>query len=132
MLSNQLPFLQLGRTPPTVVGETDNYCKPAGRKYAERLVQIRIHAFSDPNDVLSYTISSDFGETYIDSRMCPTITNVSLNMPPNISILRLGELANPYQAHTAYWQDERVIAYIADGVGSARDSDVIADRWMWF
>jgi len=132
MLSNQLPFLQLGRTPPTVVGEIDNYCKPAGSKYAERLTQIRIHAFSDPNDIFSYSISADFGKRYIDSRMCPKITNISLNMPPSISIFGLGELANPYEAHTGYWQDDRVIAYIAHGVGTARESDVIADRCQWF
>ena len=43
----------------------------------------------------------------------------------------LGEVANPLEAHVGYDDDERVIAFIAHGIGQGGDSGIIAERCTW-
>ena len=81
MLANQLPLLELGREPAPVRGEIDAYCRPDGEKFDQRMIgNMSIFAFSDPNDMLSYTIPPKFADEYMDSRICPRITNIILNV----------------------------------------------------
>ena len=57
MLSNQLPLLQLGRPIPEVTNQFNDYCTVEGaRKEGRVFKESRIVAFSDPNDILSWSV----------------------------------------------------------------------------
>ena len=115
MLANQLPILQIGRPLPPVHNQTGNYCRPSGQKYRRRIFKAaNIVAFSDPNDILSYAIPQGFADKYIDSRICPQVTNVSVNVAPEISAFGVG-IVNPVTAHTAYDNSPKVIGLITRG-----------------
>ena len=104
MLSNQLPLLQLGRELPEVVGQKAAYCKPEGAHYMERMLsETSIIAFSDPNDLLSYGIPNQFSEKYLDSQLCPSITNVTINVAKVIDAFDYKGFANPLDAHLGYF-----------------------------
>ena len=129
MLSNQLPLLQLGRELPEVVGQKAAYCKPEGAHYTERmLTNTSIIAFSDPNDLLSYGIPNQFSEKYLDSRLCPSITNVTINVAKIIDAFDIKGFANPLEAHVGYFIDDRVVALIANGIGNPHTSPLIKER----
>ena len=132
MLANQLPLLELGRDPAAVREKIEDYCRPDGSNYDQRLVgRISIHAFSDPNDILSYRVPPKFADAYLDSRLCPKITNISINVAKPISLLGFGEFANPAEAHVGYDNDERVIALIAHGIGHEKQASVVGERCTW-
>lgn len=128
MLSNQLPLLQLGRALPEVSGQEADYCKPEGRYYQLRTVsETSIIAFSDPNDLLSFGIPPGFPEKYLDSRLCPDVTNISINVAPLIDAFGVSA-ARPGPAHLGYDTDDRVIALIARGIGTPNTSSLIRER----
>ena len=128
MLSNQLPLLQLGRELPEVRGQYADYCKPEGRYYSQRMVsKTSIIAFSDPNDLLSYGIPPGYQEEYIDSRLCPDITNISINVSPVIHVFGMSGV-RPGPAHMGYDQDDRVIALITHGIGTPNASPLVKER----
>lgn len=132
MLANQLPLLEMGKKRAAVRNQTASYCRPSGEHFDKRFLRsLKIYAFSDPNDVLSYPIPPKFAEEYIDSRLCPSPTNISINVAKPISLLGLGEFANPIRAHDGYDQDERVIALIAHGVGHDDAAEVVKERCTW-
>ncbi|MDO8843663.1 MAG: hypothetical protein Q7U98_08080 [Methylicorpusculum sp.] len=129
MLSNQLPMLQLGRELPEVVGSPSEYCSITGANYNKRMVsKTEIIAFSDPNDLLSYGIPPGFAEQYIDTRLCPSITNVSINIARVMDAFGLADLANPLEAHVGYDNDDRVIALIAKGIDHPNASPLVNQR----
>jgi len=131
MLSNQLPLLQLGRSRPEVVNEHEKYCSAQGSHYSERFAnQTHIVAFSDPNDILSYTIPENFKDKYLDSRMCTTVSNVILNVANVVDVLGFN-IANPMEAHLGYDHDERVVALIAHGLSNQNRAPVIKERCNW-
>ena len=132
MLANQLPLLELGRKPATVRGQIGKYCRPDGELHSQRILgKLPIYAFSDPNDLLSYPIPPNFANDYLDSRLCPKVTNIAINVAKIISLFGLGEFANPASAHGDYDQDERVIALIAHGFGQENAADIIKERCTW-
>jgi len=132
MLANQLALLQLGRKDPQVTGQIGQYCREDGQNYQQRLFkELKIVAFSDPNDLLSYEITPEFADERMDSRICPNMTNVSINIAEVISILGLGKFANPGEAHGGYGGDDRVIKLIAQGVGHEGTADLIKERCTW-
>ncbi|MCZ6466552.1 MAG: hypothetical protein O6829_04670, partial [Alphaproteobacteria bacterium] len=132
MLANQLPLLQLGRDLPEVSGKVADYCRPGGPRYDDRLLgELGIVAFSDPNDILSYAIPPKFAEENLDSRVCPRIVNVSINVANVVDLFGLGEFASPAEAHGGYDNDERVIAIIANGVGNPHTADIVRTRCKW-
>jgi len=132
MLSNQLPLLQLGRSLPEVVNQHENYCLPNGSGYADRFAnQTHIVAFSDPNDLLSYTIPVGFKDKYLDSRVCTEVSNIILNIAHVVDIFGFSEVANPMEAHTGYDHDERVIALLAHGLSDNEIAPVIKERCEW-
>lgn len=132
MLSNQLPLLQLGRSLPDVLNEHENYCLPEGSKYPERFAnQTHIVAFSDPNDMLSYTIPEGFKDKYLDSRMCTTVSNISLNVAHVVDVLGFSDVANPMEAHVGYDHDDRVVALLAHGLSNEDLTPLIKDRCEW-
>jgi hypothetical protein len=132
MLSNQLPLLEAGREGQQVTGQAAAYCGPGAPKAAGRFFgTTKIIAFSDPNDLMSYPVPDRFAERYIESRLCPQVTNVTINVAGVNSLLGLGEVANPLSAHTGYDADERVGALIAKGAGHPDIAPVVAERCTW-
>ncbi|MEW6518672.1 MAG: hypothetical protein AB1461_04600 [Thermodesulfobacteriota bacterium] len=132
MLSNQLPLLQLGQADPEVHGQIEQICREGSPRAEERLFkETRLIAFSDPNDLFSYAIPSNFLDQHLDSRLCPTLTNVILNVAPLTDLFGLGKLANPMAAHTEYDNDERVIGLIVHGIGHPEVAPVVAERCEW-
>jgi len=132
MLSNQLPLLQLGRPAPDVLNQHKDYCLPEGKHYGERFAnETHIIAFSDPNDLLSYTIPLGFKKNYLDSRICARITNISINIAYVNNLFGFSEVASPLEAHTGYDHDERVIALMAHGLGKDAMAPIISKRCEW-
>ena len=131
MLSNQLPLLQLGEPPPRVHGQIDDLCGPSAARSRERLFgETHLIAFSDPNDLFSYAIPPRFLDEQVDSRLCPTLTNVILNIG-TVSNIFGAEFANPLSAHTGYDNDGRVIGLITKGIGSADVDPEVSLRCFW-
>ncbi len=134
MMSNQLPMLQLGRKLPAIHNQEHRYCLPEGDKYQQRMLRkTPIIAFSDPNDLLSYTIPVEFVHQYLDSRLCIDVTNVQINVAPVYNIFGLGSLANPVEAHIGYDTDDRVIGLIAKGISENKDdtAKLVNNRCHW-
>jgi hypothetical protein len=132
MLSNQLPLLQLGRPKPEVTGQIEGICSSTGPRSAERLFgELRIIAFSDPNDLFSYPLPPWFLDEHLDSRICPTLTNVVLNVAPVNDLFGLGEVANPMSAHIGYDNDSRVIGLITRGIGGSDTDPEVQECCTW-
>ena len=128
MLANQLPLLQIAQKKPLVTNMIPQYCSSNGALRNKRVFEkVNIIAFSDPNDLLSYEIPQDFVDNYLDSRMCPEVTNVSLNVADVISAFGVG-VVNPVTAHTEYDNDDRVIEMIANGINNFDDNSAINKR----
>lgn len=132
MLANQLPLLGLSIEPPSVRGQTDAYCTADGALADQRaLKKLSIYAFSDPNDMLSYAIPSDLLDRYVDSRLCPSVTNISINVAQLVDFFGVTKVANPGAAHSNYDHDERVIEIIAHGVSQSVTSRILRERCSW-
>jgi hypothetical protein len=132
MLANQLPLLQLGTSLPPVVDNIDNYCRRNGSDFEDRYFsKLSIVAFSDPNDALSYAIPPGYENAYIDSRLCPEIVNVSVNVAEPIDLFGFGEVVNPMTAHASYEDDPRVIGLIADGIGHEKVNEQVSAECTW-
>lgn len=132
MLANQLPLLQLGRAAPEVTGEYRAYCTPNGERQADRILRrLNIVAFSDPNDILSYPVQDDFAQQHIDSRICPRLANVSINVAQQRDILGAASFADPLTAHNGYLEDPRVISLITDGTGSPEGEGPAEGKCLW-
>ena len=131
MLSNQLPLLQLGRPIPEVTNQFNDYCTVEGaRKEGRVFKESRIVAFSDPNDILSWSVPPGYEDRYIDSRMCPVLTNVIINIAEVRKVLGF-EMAPPGEAHRDYDNDERVIKMIAHGLGEDSMAPLVRERCEW-
>ncbi|MDC0357244.1 hypothetical protein OAO01_00380 [Oligoflexia bacterium] len=132
MMANQLPLLQLGREKPAVTDQLGAYCSATGTKQQQRFIkELKVIAFSDPNDLLSYAIPPKFAREWLDSRLCPNISNVIIGVAEVIQAFGLGEIANPLKAHIGYDGDERVIGIISKGIGHARVEEIVAHRCSW-
>lgn len=128
MLANQLPLLQIGRPKPSVTNQIPQYCKKKGSKYSSRVFkEVRIIAFSDPNDLLSYGIPQTFVDDFIDSRICPSVTNISINIADEISAFGVG-VVNPVSAHTEYDNDQRVIEIISKGTHNIKKDNLLNEK----
>ena len=131
MLSNQLPLLEAGREGQQVVGQTAAYCGPNPSQPGRFFERTQIIAFSDPNDLMSYPVPDQFAERYIESRLCPSVTNITINVASVNSFLGLGDVANPLSAHSGYGPDARVGALLARGAGNANVAPLVAERCTW-
>jgi hypothetical protein len=131
MLSNQLPLLEAGREGQQVTGQIGAYCGPGATRPGRFFDRTQLIAFSDPNDIMSYPVPDRFAERYIDSRLCPSVTNVTINVAAVNAFLGLGEVANPLSAHTGYDADERVGALLARGAGHPGVAPIVAQRCTW-
>jgi hypothetical protein len=132
MMANQLPLLELGRKPAAVRGQIPEHCSPEGSLTDQRLLgETSIYAFSDPNDILSYPIPPKFADDYMDSRFCPRITNITINVAKPVNLFGISEVANPLEAHGGYEADDRVIEMMAFGIGHEGQSDLVTERCTW-
>ena len=132
MLANQLPLIGLSIKPPSVQEQTEAYCTPDGALVKQRaLKKLNIYAFNDPNDLLSYPIPPHLAGRYVDSRLCPSVTNISINVSHPIDLFGITQVVNPAAAHDDYDQDERVIEIIARGVGQKSRSPLIEEGCSW-
>jgi hypothetical protein len=117
MLANQLPLLQSGQAAPAIARAAEAYCSPNAPKIKERWFRkLSVVAFSDPNDILSYTIPQSFSADFMDSRLCATTTNVVVAVARPVSFA-VTSMASPQVAHTAYDADERVLKLMTHGLG---------------
>jgi hypothetical protein len=66
----------------------------------------------------------------MDSRVCPTLANVIINVADEKDLFGTG-FANPAEAHNEYDNDERVIGIITRGIGSERADPVVVERCTW-
>lgn len=129
MLANQLPLLQMGREKPDITGRIPQMCTVPGSEQDERFLRrTSIVAFSDPNDILSYKIPPKFANEFLDSRICPAVTNVDINVSSVADLFGLGTFADPLKAHVGYDDDERVIGMIAQGFGPGRTAPAVQER----
>jgi len=129
MLANQLPLLQAGQPIPVVSKQPGLYCGMGASKMRERWFKsLSIIAFSDPNDILSYTIPPSFTADFMDSRLCATTTNVVVAVAKPVS-LAVTSIASPQVAHTAYDNDERVLSLITHGL-SSRHHPPMGCSWL--
>ena len=132
MFANQLRLLQLGTKPPEHTGKLDKFCNAGAENYDERLLKkLSIIAFSDPNDLLSYSIPVDFTDNFIDSRLCPEITNIYVNVAPVVNLLGMGKITSPIAAHNNYESDPRVIGLITHGIGNEQVSPAVSEGCQW-
>ena len=128
MLANQLPMFQVTRETPEITGQHDAYCRAEGEHYNLRtLSDTNVIAFNDPNDILSYTITKEFMDQYLDSRLCIDTTNININVADVTGAFGI-DYANPNDAHNGYLTDKRVIAMIVNGVGNENTSPIIKER----
>jgi len=131
MLSNQLPLLQLGREAPEVTNQFENYCTAGGAKRDKRVfARANIIAFSDPNDILSWAVPPDYEDKNIDSRLCPRLANVIINIAEVKSVFGV-ELAAPGEAHRGYDNDQRVIKIMARGMSDDKADPLVKERCEW-
>ena len=131
MLANQLPLLQMGRTQPLHIGQWKDYCSVDGKKYHQRLFKLlNIVAISDPNDLLSYGLEPNSADKYLDSALCPQVSNVSITTTTTVN-LGFGELANPLSAHTNYQKNPYVLDLIVEGLRFGYTSPAIDEKCHW-
>ena len=129
MLSNQLPLLQVGQPLPEVHDQIRPICSAEGERRDERMLErLQIVAFSDPNDLFSYTVKPAYADRYIDSRLCPAITNVVIEVAPITSFLGTEAFANPQSAHSDYETDSRVLKMLVSGLGADRGRTEVRER----
>ena len=128
MLSNQLPLLEAGREGQQVTNQVAAYCGPNPTKPGRFFAKTELVAFSDPNDLMSYPIPDQFADRNIDSRLCPSVTNVTINVVSVSSLLGLGDVANPLGAHLGYAADERVGGLLAEGAGHSGVAPIVTER----
>ena len=80
---------------------------------------------------MSYPVPDKFADKYIESRLCPSVTNVTINVVGVKSLLGVGDVANPLSAHLGYAADERVGGLLAKGAGHPGVAPVVAERCTW-
>ena len=133
MLSNQLPLLEAGQDPQEVTGAAEEYCEADSPLADQRFFKaLQMIAFSDPNDVMSYAIPVEWVDQYVDSRLCPKVTNVTINIAHVKSLFGLAELADPLTAHIGYGADERVGGLLVQGAGHENTAEIVQERCTWF
>jgi hypothetical protein len=132
MLANQLPLLQVALKDPKVTNNIPHYCSAHATKVNDRILgKLRLIAFSDPNDILSYSIPPEYVENYIDSRLCPEVDNVFINIASVNTILGAIDFADPITAHSGYQEDDRIINIIANGVNQPNASSSVTPKCYW-
>jgi len=123
-------LMQLGQELPQAHDQVSSYCRAEGDKYDERFYEkLQIVAFSDPNDLFSYAVSPDYANRYIDSRLCPAVSNITIQIAQVRNfLLGTSEVANPLVAHSDYEIDSRVLKMLVSGFGQDHGQDEVRER----
>ena len=120
MMSNQLPLIQLGKDSFQQTGTFNDYCQKTGKKYNQRILKtLNLVAFSDPNDLLSYSLDPARADDYLNERLCPIISNISIETTDAVDVIGTGSFVNPMAAHTTYSTDDRILDIIINGLSDA-------------
>jgi hypothetical protein len=82
--------------------------KAGPQEAAGQLEPLRVVAFSDANDLLTYQLSKRFKEHCANA----TFANVSVT---NADLLWFFAFANPILAHVGYQENDRIIRLIIEG-----------------
>ncbi len=78
---------------------------------------LKIVAFSDPNDVLSYKLRPYFSEQCAsDPTLCQAELLDVVDVGPHNATNWLGLVENPWAAHTSYWQNGCVKKVLSSGL----------------
>ena len=129
MLSNQLPLLQVGQPLPEVYDQTARYCRTDGDLYDQRFFKkLQVVAFSDPNDLFSYAVQPAFINRHMDSRLCPVVTNVMIEVAHVARLFGDRGIASPQKAHTEYEADSRVLKMLVSGFGPEHGHEEVRER----
>ena len=118
MLANQLPLLALAReqsAPPAATALDGGAATLQLRAFfAQRdaIDPLRVVAFSDRNDLLSFPIPDAWQSLF--PHMADKVQFVNV-LNANAKWALLGVIANPGTAHTGYWNNSMVGHFIADG-----------------
>jgi hypothetical protein len=132
MLSNQLPLLESGQPMRPVTGAVSEFCGPDAPQADGRfLKQLNMIAFTDPNDILSYPVPQFWVRSYLDSRLCTNVRNVTINIANVRRVPVLGTFADPLTAHTGYDSDQRVAELMSSGIGHRNTSELVRERCRW-
>ncbi len=132
MLSNQLPLLEAGQDPQEITGAEAEFCGSDAPRSNERFFKrLQMIAFNDPNDVMSYPIPEAWVQSNVDSRLCPKVTNITINIARVRSLFGLGTFADLKAAHIGYDEDERVGGLMAKGAGHANVAPIVRERCTW-
>lgn len=125
LMANQLPILLIDKSKPKVHNQIKSYCERTGKNYDNRIFKrLNVVAFTDPNDLLSYAIPQSFADSYLDSRVCPFVTNALINVAPEVSAFGVG-VVNPVAAHVDYQNSEKVIQLMTNGTQSFEKDDFL-------
>ena len=111
------------------VPQVGSICASKSDRYDERFFEkLQIVAISDPNDLFSYAVDPAYINRYVDSRLCPSVSNVKIQVAPVRDVLGMREMANPLKAHTEYEIDSRVIKILVSGVGVSHGHEEVKSR----
>lgn len=81
-----------------------------------RFRELAIVTINDPNDLLSYSLPEDFKNDYIDWALCPTFTDLTIEVVSPANVLGLS-FADPAAAHGNYWSDQGLARLLIKGFG---------------
>ncbi|MEL0586135.1 MAG: hypothetical protein AAES65_14795 [Candidatus Thiodiazotropha sp. (ex. Lucinoma kazani)] len=130
MNANQLPLLALSNVRPPKKGEKENDwlnrfpCESGGPGLMMLLKKrdlthdpLQIVAFTDPNDVLSYHLTTRFKNkcTHLDQGRRKTVEFINVRLP-NVKWTYFGLFANPVKAHsTGFRSNDEAIDLLVNG-----------------
>ncbi|MDJ0776878.1 MAG: hypothetical protein QNJ85_03375 [Gammaproteobacteria bacterium] len=78
--------------------------------------------------MFSYAVTPEYVKRYVDSRLCPSVTNVQIQIATITNILGRREIANPETAHVDYEIDSRVLKMIVSGFSSDHGQEEVRER----
>lgn len=114
MFANQFGLLTVGRnagqSEATSMDPTKQLCETISASRSREKAKIQLIAFSDPNDMLTYSMPES--DTF-------AVTNVYVRNPNlKVSVFPLMKfnLSNPLTAHTAYGHNPEVVKIMRDGL----------------
>jgi hypothetical protein len=117
MFANQWPLLELSLLERSAHDRHSAEESPNGSALGALVKnsegRLPIVAFSDPNDLLSFRIPDNW-QTMVPPEIIPKTSFVNVVTTTAHSAI-LGVVVNPGKAHTAYWNDSRVLNTVSRG-----------------
>jgi hypothetical protein len=114
MLANQLPLIAISRLEQPPQDGVLRHSTNSGDLFGPRTLPIKVAAFSDINDLLTYPISENW-KTALYPEYATRFQFINFPVT-NARWASLGMMVNPARAHTGYWRNQTVISAIAHGL----------------